>query len=368
MSPLANAHPPKSRSGLAASRLERRIIQPAKTHRSREFFAIFDGKVLYDVLMGIRSIFLPISILTFAACASNPSKYERSPAQDAGSVLTAPPRYPLDAHVHYSIHSKLGQSGQELFLKQDRFDHAFLISPTYLIADIPKDEAWIEDDRNEALIPKIHREVSDYIIRHPDRFTGLCGLHLAWKNPVQRTVECLKLPGMRGIKIHSNHSGIFAHIPENREKLDATLHAVSQLQPFVLWHLGVDEELRVVYELARKFREITFIIAHVGAGLPQFDELSKWIKNEGRLQNLWTEVSLSWDTRYGQDMAEWGFRRLRTLGFDQMVFGSDISDDPSSFGIRWLDTFEKSSLLSEHEKKVVLVDSPKKLLQLIQMR
>lgn len=317
--------------------------------------------------MGIRYFFLLIAF-TLVSCTSSPTKNERHPAQVVDSGRTVPARYILDAHVHYSTQSEPGRSGQEIFLKQNRFDQAFLISPSYLIADIPKDSHSTEDDRNESLIPKINQEVSDYIIRHPGRFIGLCGLHMAWKNPAQKIVECLRLPGMRGIKLHSNNSGIYAHIPENREKLETTLRAATQFRPFVLWHLGVNEELRVVYELAREFPEIIFIIAHVGSGVYHFEDLSARIRNEGRPQNLWSEVSLSWDTQYGQDMAEWGFRRLRTLGFDQMVFGSDISDDPSERGLGWLDVFETSTLLSDSEKKTILVDNPKRLLQLIQPR
>ena len=183
--------------------------------------------------------------------------------------------------------------------------------------------------------------LADIVRRYPDRFAGLAHHRLEPGADVElrRAVDEL---GLRGYKLlgplteypfeHPELRGVWEFLAERR--LPALIHF-----GFLGRGGGVVRHPRIdplsLFEVARDFPEIPFVIPHFGAGY--FREL---------LALCWSLPNIYIDTSGSNQWMRWMpypltledlFRKtLETIGPERIVFGSDSSAFPRGFSERYL--------------------------------
>lgn len=233
--------------------------------------------------------------------------------------------YSLDAHVHFEFRPGISKvAGHDAFLRSGMFKHALLISPSYgvskrkLIKE-PEHE-WLMNEEN---IGEADRATSKFIEHHPDRFLGLCGLNLNWQNSLQHLLACLRMVGMKGIKIHSDDSEALVRDDQSFKKLSDIFEVIQSYKPMILWHIS-KPELRNTYLLARSYPNITFIFAHSLYSAEDIRDFHRWEIQDGRvLDNVFIEIS----TYYGnvaKTISDKLVSAWREFGTNRILFGSDM--------------------------------------------
>lgn len=277
-----------------------------------------------------------------------------------GTLAQAQEPLPLDAHVHYSREAGQGfkskRMGQRDFLDSNLFQRAFLISPTYQYAEAA-------ESSGKRLVPAVHREVSDFIQSQPDRFIGLCGFSFEWDQAKEEIEACLRLPGMKGIKVHCKDSRASVSQAVFYEKLSGTLAAARELRPFVLWHFNSALETEAVFRMAKENPETEFILAHSMNGAETF---AQWNRLEAgkKLPNVWVEVSTVYAGKES-DIFAGLVPAWRAFGIDRVLFGSDLGFASREEHTKLIQGISGSGALSAEEKKLILEENGRALLRKI---
>lgn len=142
------------------------------------------------------------------------------------------------------------KSTYQNFLESEQVATAFLISPSYKIKYNRSSEAYHEQEpgrehdhsvsnslwsKNEKFIPVMDKRVSAIAQNHPGKFIGLCGFNYSWskEKAAKRVSDCLKLPGMKGVKIHfhANKDKELLKTGRAQAAVEETLKAISKSKP-----------------------------------------------------------------------------------------------------------------------------------------
>lgn len=269
------------------------------------------------------------SVLLFVLCVLLTAGY---PFLANGETTSVKPSWMLDAHLHYNGPEESTREaspayfGYRRFIKENHFQKAFLISPSYHVSrKLTMTGSFYQ---NESEIESLDRATSIIAQQYPDRFVGLCGLNLDWSESemIQRVTTCLTLPGMKGVKVHSLASRNEQTVKDHRvhKNLKQLLSVLAEQQVFVLWHLRVDipvslscvaPELTEAFSFAHEFPSITFIFAHSFLCENVLTEFLILEKGKGsRLENVFAETS----NTYFNSANAW-----KEFGWDRVIFGSD---------------------------------------------
>jgi predicted TIM-barrel fold metal-dependent hydrolase len=311
-------------------------------------------------------------------------------------VIAKDNKLPLDAHLHYwpeddqflgikqepcedkyeiingirrSVSTCVREEDDEWltnyqnFIKDDKVQTAFLISPSFTmkhrkspidIEGTNLSESWKFQKKYISIMDK---QTSDITQKYPGRFIGFCGLNYTWEptDAVKRVKNCLNLPGMKGIKMHSfsTTDELSLRVEKVQKVIEKTLSEVSKEKPIVLWHIKpvVDNhaEITVLFTMALKYPEIKFIIAHSMYGEKNIHYLlSLEDRNGKRLENLFLETSAS-DPNSLKDA--W-----IDFGLDRVLYGSDNMNSNDLSYRQFLD-----SGLSQKERYSVTHNSSKSI-------
>ena len=259
---------------------------------------------------------------------------------------------------------KYDQTTYKEFLNSKNVKFAFLISPSFHISksDTPTipERMWSQDETN---IPKMDARISELVQSHPDRLIGFCGMNYSWQTEesIARVNSCLQLPGMKGIKMHSYTADDKHQLKDSQESVDKVLASVENKKPFILWHIkpcGEDykncdlNEVNFVYEMAKRYPHILFIIAHSMYEPEAVQLLIDREKQDGvRLSNLFLETSEGDPKKMKQAWDD--------FGLDRLLFGSDnFNVNDHAFN-----KLNKESNFSEEELELIKNLNPKKLLE-----
>lgn len=239
--------------------------------------------------------------------------------------------YALDTHVHFDYRATEGTTGQEAFVKAGLFQHGFLIAPSYAIWPERETQPGFEWLRETSNIALANQAVSNFVQSHPGKFIGLCGVTLHWTDPRRYVLPCLDLPGMKGLKIHSDDSAL--SLAKRYKDVRSLFAAVKGRHPIILWHVMTStkesfsdlDELASIYRLAKEFPQITFVLAHSLYGAEAINALHSWeIRDGADLKNVNIEIS----TFYANISHEFDDKLVqswRSFGFDRIQFGSDMA-------------------------------------------
>jgi predicted TIM-barrel fold metal-dependent hydrolase len=116
-----------------------------------------------------------------------------------------------------------------------------------------------------------NRYVAEAARRHPDRLIGFATVNPYHEDEAMEGLREAAGQGLRGLKLHPPLQGF---VLSNRKLLDPILGLAAELGFPVMIHTGVrlaglpyvEVSLADIGRLAQAFREVTFIVAHMGWG------------------------------------------------------------------------------------------------------
>ena len=184
---------------------------------------------------------------------------------------------------------------------------------------------------------------SQQVAKFPDRLLGTCSVNPLKEYAVKELNRCAKDPFLRtGLKLHFGNSDVDLLNPEHLAKLRALFRAANQNQMAIVVHLRSNYTHRRPYgaQHAKSFLDnvlpeapdVTVQIAHL-AGAGGYDEpsvdqalgvfLDALANSDERTKNLYFDVSGVAGIGEWKEKTELIASRIRQIGFDRVLFGSD---------------------------------------------
>jgi predicted TIM-barrel fold metal-dependent hydrolase len=185
-------------------------------------------------------------------------------------------------------------------------------------------------------------DLADKIRHHPDKFTGFAHHSIEREDAAEELQRAVDVLGLRGYKLF----GPLVNLPFDSPKLAPVWRFVADRRLPVLIHFGIlghaggiahhpNISPLSIFNVAREYPEIPFIVPHFGAGY--FQEL---------LHLCWSCPNVHIDTSGSNQWIRWMpyeltleslFRKcLELLGSERIVFGTDSCAFPRGFVYRYL--------------------------------
>ena len=215
---------------------------------------------------------------------------------------------------------------------------AAVLSVAYILGD-PKGTAADEYDKVKAE----NDWTSDQVARFPERLVGFCSVNPLKPYAFDELARCAKDPRLRlGLKLHFANSRVDYHNPEHVARLRKLFASANEYRMAIVAHMRTSISAKIPYgaEEARIFLnqivpaapDVPIQIAHLaGAGGyadPLVDEaLSVFVdaieKSDPRTKNLYFDVTTVVLAKASADQLTLIARRLRQLGLQRILYGSD---------------------------------------------
>ena len=254
----------------------------------------------------------------------------------------------IDIHTH--IFDPLPDPSQEQLAKMVRLAHYYGIGRLVMLGNATG--MLTAHDPPTQMVSDINRYTLKAMARYPETFVGFCYLNPA--NPVSFTEEevdrCIVEGGMRGIKL-------WVAVKATDRRLDPIMARAQERGVPILHHtwykateMGPQESTPAdVADLARRWPEVTIILAHLGGG------------RERGVLDIVDAANLLYDTSGSQSEAGLVEYAVRRLGPERVVYGSDwpIRDFGTQIG-RVL-----AADLSDEEKELILCSTAARVLGLV---
>jgi predicted TIM-barrel fold metal-dependent hydrolase len=186
---------------------------------------------------------------------------------------------------------------------------------------------------------------SQQVARYPDRLRGFCSFNPIREYALEELARCAKDPQLRsGLKLHFGNSVVHYHDAQHVERLRRVFRAANEYRMPIVVHMrasisrklpyGRDEARIFLNELLPAAPDIPVQIAHLaGAGGfadPLVDQaLTVFIeaiaKGDPRTKRLYFDVTGAVGLDIPVDEATLVATRIRQLGVDRVVYGSDAA-------------------------------------------
>jgi predicted TIM-barrel fold metal-dependent hydrolase len=218
--------------------------------------------------------------------------------------------------------------GEDLVARLDEANvrRAIILSAAYFGAPV-----GLTDDSNVA--PE-NDFVAAEVAKYPDRLIGFCGINPTLDSAIAEIDRCLDLPGMVGIKLHLEGSGVDMTNESHVAGLEAVLARIEEVDAPVLIHVadpnGLPLDNAGFANLAGVLSAHPAVrVAHAHcAGNTDDDTIEMWLRIGGSgydPQTSYVDVSacLSYFSDAPLAQRELMVWRLRKWGIDHVLFGSD---------------------------------------------
>lgn len=186
---------------------------------------------------------------------------------------------------------------------------------------------------------------SQQVALYPDRLRGFCSFNPLKDYALDEFERCLKNPGLRsGLKFHFGNADVDVHDPGHIQRVQHFLRRANQHGMAMVIHMRASiskkrpygrEEARIfLTELIPAASDVPIQIAHLAGGGryddPAVDEalivFVEAIRNrDPRTKNLYFDVSGVVRTDTPPEEAQLVARRIRELGIERVLYGSDAA-------------------------------------------
>lgn len=193
------------------------------------------------------------------------------------------------------------------------------------------------------------------VARYPDRLIGFCGLNPLEDYALDELARCAKNPSLRhGLKLHFGNSSVDYHNADHLERLKRVLRAANGFGMAVVVHMrvntneklayGRDEALVFLNELLPAAPDVPVQVGHLaGAGGYEplvFEQVlgvfaDAIATGDPRTKNLWFDVTAVAGARTTPERAARIVERIRQLGVQRVLYGSDAPTPTNLPRDRW---------------------------------
>ncbi len=209
------------------------------------------------------------------------------------------------------------------------------------------------DERKGLVDPaRLTREENDWtssqVVAAKGRLVGFCGVNPLRPEALDEIERCLKLPGMRGLKLHLGNSGVTLRNPAHLARMKEVVVLAERLDAPVLIHMrarggenfGAPDAQLFLDNLVPAAPHTTFVIAHFGGSGPGYPEQADEVmgvfadaaeRRDPRLRHLYFDVATILTAESTPQERARMTRRIRQVGPDRVLFGTDLGvpDAPS---------------------------------------
>ena len=293
-------------------------------------------------------------------------------ATGGSAVSSAPPTPRVDYHQHlvsapFQPLVKLPErDGRALLAQLDSagIDKAVVLSVGYSFADERKK---LEDP--DRLTARENDWTSAQVAASGGRLIGFCSANPLRPAALTELERCLGLPGMVGIKQHFGNAGVTLRDPAHAARMAQLFALAERLRAPVLVHMRARGGANFGAEDARLFLDrlvsvapsIEIVVAHfAGAGPgypPQADELMAVFgeaaeRQDPRLRNMYFDVATIVTAESTPGDVELVAKRVRQVGANRVVYGSDLSPPGGSIRAGW-EIFRTRTPLTDAELRTI---------------
>jgi predicted TIM-barrel fold metal-dependent hydrolase len=309
----------------------------------------------------MASRILSASALLLAACST---------ARTAAPSKSLAPR--VDYHQHlvspaFAPIVKLPQrDGRALLAELDAagIEKAVVLSVGYSFAD----------ERKKLPDPdRLTREENDWtsaqVAASGGRLIGFCSANPLRAVALAELERCLRLPGMRGIKLHFGNGGVTLRDSAHAARLAELFTLAERLRAPVLVHMRARGGLNYGAEDARLFLDrlvavapsIEIVVAHLAGSGPgytaQQDSLMAVFgaaaeRGDPRMRNVYFDVATNVTAETTPEEGALVAKRIRQVGARHVLYGSDLSPPGGSIRSGW-EIFRDRTPLTTEEKRTI---------------
>ena len=193
---------------------------------------------------------------------------------------------------------------------------------------------------------------SAQVVAAGGRLIGFCSANPLRDAALAELERCLRLPGMRGIKLHFGNGGITLRDPAHAARLARVFALAERLGAPVLVHMRARGGLNYGAEDARLFLDrlaavapsIEIVVAHFGGSGPGYPAQADSVmavfadaaeRADPRMRNLYFDVATIVTNEISPEDAALVARRIRQLGATRVLYGSDLSPPGGSIRSGW---------------------------------
>jgi predicted TIM-barrel fold metal-dependent hydrolase len=276
-----------------------------------------------------------------AACATNRSASPPAPRVDYHQHLVSPAFAPivrLPARDGKTLLAELDAAG---------IDKAVVLSTGYSFADERK-----KFDDPDRLTRAENDWTSAQVAASGGRLIGFCSANPLRPAALDELERCLALPGMKGVKLHFGNGGISLRDPGHAARLVQVFTLAERMRAPVLVHMRARGGLNYGAEDARLFLDklvpaapsIEIVVAHFGGSGPgypaQADEVMAVFgaaadRTDPRMRNIYFDVATVVTAETTTEEAALVARRIRQVGSQRVLYGSDLSPPGGSIRAGW---------------------------------
>jgi len=298
--------------------------------------------------------------LALTACATPLAQPRTAPLIDYHQHLVSPafaPIVKLPPRDGAALVRELDAAG---------IDRAVVLSVGYTFAD----------DRKGFPNPdELTREENDWtsaqVVKNAPRLIGFCSANPLRDAALAELQRCLRLPGMKGIKLHLGNSGVSLRNPTHLERLKPVFALAERLRVPVLVHMrarggenyGGDDARIFLDQVVPQARDVDIIVAHMGGGGLYPDQVDQVMaafgeafqKNDPRTRNLYFDVSGV--VTEGATPADGALiaKRIREVGTRHILYGSDTLPPGGSVRAGW-EIFRTKTPLTAAELQTIMTN------------
>jgi predicted TIM-barrel fold metal-dependent hydrolase len=215
---------------------------------------------------------------------------------------------------------------------------AVVLSAAYIFGD-PDNPVSDEYAKVRAENEWTSREVA----RFPDRLVGFCSFNPLKEYALAELDRCVDTLGLRGLKLHFANSNVDVLNPDQVERMREVFRAANQRRIPIVAHLWTtdpsygEEHSKVFLDrIVSVAPDIPIQVAHLGGAGPRYPDqtdraLSVFAEaiaaGDLRTRNLYFDVATNVTAETPKAEAEALVRRLRQIGMNRILYGSDIAAD-----------------------------------------
>lgn len=269
--------------------------------------------------------------LSLASCVTTPQPSEiRGPRVAHHQHLISPAFSPIvkaDPIAAADLLRMLDESGTQ---------RAVILSMGYTFADERK-----KLENPELLTRQENDWTAAQVATAPGRLRGFCGVNPLAPGALAEIERCNALPGMRGLKLHFGNSGVSLRSPATVTRMREVFALANRLRAPIIVHMrarsgtpyGGEDATLFIEQLLPVAPDITVQVAHLAGAGPGFgvdaEEAMKVfgaaiVGGDARMRRVLfdatTVVSPEGTPKDGEAVAV----RIREVGVDRIVFGSDL--------------------------------------------
>lgn len=230
-----------------------------------------------------------------------------------------PFRHPLDARA---LIMRLDDAG---------IQRATVLSTAYWLAN-PR-RRGVENEQQRV------RAANDWVIAqtalYPARLIPFCSVNPLSTYALEEVDRCTSIPRVRGIKIHFANGRVDLKNPDHLAKVRALFRRANDRRMALVVHLwprgdeAPDYSAIFIGRVLAEAPDIPVQVAHLGSGAPNVFEATLGVfadavaRGDPRTRNLYFDVTEIVTEDAEQDTIDRITLRLRQIGLDRILFGSD---------------------------------------------